>query len=39
MQQVLVFAKVRDSGDKYARACVQQVLLFAKVWDSGHKYA
>ena len=31
MQQVLVFAKVWDSGDKYARACVQQVLVFAKL--------
>ena len=39
MQQVLVFAKVWDTGDKYARACMQQVLVFAKVWDTGDKYA
>ena len=39
MQQVLVLAKVWDTGDKYARACMQQVLVFAKVWDSGNKYA
>ena len=32
VQQVLVFAKVWDTGDKYARVCVQQVLV-AKVWD------
>ena len=31
MQQVLVFEKVWDIGDKYARACIQQVLVFMKV--------
>ena len=31
MQKVLVFAKVWDSDDKYARACMQQVLVFANV--------
>ena len=39
MQQVLVFKKVWDSGDKYAQAFMQQVLIFAKVWDIGDKYA
>ena len=39
MQQVLVFAKVWDTGDEYARVCVQQVPVFAKVWDIGDKYA
>ena len=31
MQQVLLLKKVWDTGDEYARACVQQVLVFAKV--------
>ena len=31
MQQVLVFGKMWDTDDKYARACVQQVVMFAKV--------
>ena len=34
MQQVLVFAKVWDTVDKYAPTCMQQVLVFGKVWDS-----
>ena len=29
-KQVLVFAKMWDIGDEYARACVQQVLEFCE---------